>query len=83
MLKPYPIKIFFDNRDKLWVAVSDDLPGCSAGGSTPQEALAEFELAVEAWLEARVAAGLDIPEPTLQLPKKGLLQILKLSFKEA
>ncbi len=66
MLKHYPINIFFDERDNLWVAISDDLPGCSAGGATPQEALAEFEVAVEAWLEARAAAGLEIPEPTLR-----------------
>ncbi len=57
MLKPYHIQIFFDARDNLWVAISDDFPGCSAGGSIPQEALAEFELAVEAWLEARAAAA--------------------------
>ncbi len=50
----------------MWVAISDDLPGCSAGGATPHEALAEFEVAVEAWLEARAAAGLEIREPTLK-----------------
>ncbi len=67
MKNPYSIKIFFDPRDKTWVAISDDLPGCSAGGDTPQEALAEFEIAVDAWLEAREKAGLEIPEPSMQL----------------
>lgn len=55
--------MFFDSRDQTWVAISDDLPGCSAGGDTPQEALQEFEIAVEAWIEALKAMGQPIPKP--------------------
>jgi len=65
MKHPYPIKLFFDPRDQSWVAVSDDLPGCSAGGATPVEAIQEFECAVAAWLEALEATGQPIPEPTV------------------
>lgn len=61
----YSIKLFFDPRDKAWVAISDDLPGCSAGGDTPMEALQEFEIAVEAWVEALKATGKPIPTPKI------------------
>ena len=63
----HSIKIFFDPRDKTWVAISDVLPGCSAGGDTPQEALAEFEIAVDAWLEAREKSGLKFSEHSAQI----------------
>ena len=59
----FSINIFFDPRDQAWVAVSDDLPGCSAGGDTPLDALQEFEIAVAAWIEALEATGQPIPQP--------------------
>ena len=68
----YSINLFFDPRDKAWVATSEDLPGCSAGGDTPVEALQEFELAVEAWIEALKATGKPIPEPRLRHREKRL-----------
>ena len=67
MKNPYPIRIFFDPRDKTWIAISDDLPGCSAGRDTPPETLAEFEISVDAWLEARKKTGLEITEPSMKL----------------
>ncbi len=69
----YAIQIFFDARDQAWVAVSDDLPGCSAGGDTPGEALQEFEVAVEAWLEALQASGRPIPKPQERWQEQRLL----------
>jgi predicted RNase H-like HicB family nuclease len=36
---------------------------CSAFGETPAQALAEVELAKEAWLEAAKSEGKPIPEP--------------------
>lgn len=57
MKHTYPIRLFFDPRGKAWVAVSDDLPGCSAGGDTPFEALEEFEIVLEIWLDALKAEG--------------------------
>ncbi|MDI6793002.1 MAG: type II toxin-antitoxin system HicB family antitoxin [bacterium] len=62
--------MFFDPRDKAWVAISDDLPGCSAGGDTPFEALKEFEIALEIWLAALKAEGKSIPEPDYSTHKK-------------
>ncbi len=65
MKQPYSIRIFFDPRDEAWVAVSDDLPGCSAGGDTPAEALKEFEVAVDSWLEALQSMKKPVPRPAV------------------
>ncbi|MFC1851642.1 hypothetical protein ACFL27_15740 [candidate division CSSED10-310 bacterium] len=64
MKYPYLRRLFFDRRDQTWVAVSIDLPGCSAGGETPCEALREFEIAGDAWLEACAATGKPLPRHT-------------------
>ena len=69
----YSIRLFFDPRDKAWVAVSDDLPGCSAGGDTPVEALQEFEVALEAWIEALKAMRKPIPKPMITPKDKQLI----------
>lgn len=46
-----------DERDQVWVADGPDLPFCTAHGPTPHEAVAEVELAVEAWVEAARRTG--------------------------
>lgn len=59
----YHINIFFSEEDGGYVADVPDLVGCSAFGTTPEEALEEVTRAQHAWLEAAQAAGKDIPEP--------------------
>jgi predicted RNase H-like HicB family nuclease len=60
----YPIEVFWSDEDDAWVADIPDLPYCTAHGATPQEAVAEVELASEAWLEAARATGRPIPRPS-------------------
>lgn len=60
----YPIDVHWSDEDGAWIADVPDLPFCSAHGPTPHEAVAEVELAAEAWLDAARAAGRDIPEPS-------------------
>ena len=60
----YPIEVFWSAEDQTWVADVPDLPFCTAHGPTPHEAVAEVELAVEAWLEAAAQTGRDIPAPS-------------------
>ena len=43
-----------------------DLKSCSAFGNSPEEALAEVQVATEAWLAAARQAGLPIPKPRYQ-----------------
>jgi len=59
----YLINVFFSEEDGGWIAEIPDLEGCSAFGSTPEDAVTEVQLAKEAWLETARDAGRPIPEP--------------------
>jgi antitoxin HicB len=48
-----------------WIAEIDDLPGCLADGKTPDEAIANSREAMRSWVESRISAGLDVPEPSI------------------
>jgi predicted RNase H-like HicB family nuclease len=62
-MKRYAFVVFWSDEDAAWVADAPDLRSCSAYGSTPEEAMAELRIAVEAWLETARAHGLSLPEP--------------------
>jgi len=63
-LKPrFHINVFWSDEDKAWVADTPDLKSCSAFGDTPEEALHELEIAIDAWLAAAREKGLPVPEP--------------------
>jgi antitoxin HicB len=62
--KRYPAQVFWSESDGGFVALAGDLPGCSAFGETQQDALAELQDAIAAWIEAAQAAGNPIPEPS-------------------
>ncbi len=59
----YHINIFYSDDDEGYIADIPDLPGCSAFGNTPEEAVKELILAKTAWIEAAKAENIDIPEP--------------------
>lgn len=46
-----------------YIVEVDDLPGCTADGSTPGEAFENLRHAMRSWIESRLAAGLVVPEP--------------------
>jgi antitoxin HicB len=46
-----------------WAAAINALPGCSAEGKTPDEALAKLEEAKKLWLENCLKSGQPVPEP--------------------
>ena len=58
----YAFVVFWSDEDGAWVADAPDLRSCSAYGSTPEEAVAELRIAVEAWLETAQARGLPLPK---------------------
>ena len=60
----YPIIVFHTPSDGLWVAKVPDLPGCSAYGETPEEAVREVGIAMQGWLEVAREIGKPIPEPS-------------------
>jgi predicted RNase H-like HicB family nuclease len=59
----YKIEIFYSAEDNGYIAVTPELPGCSAFGETPEEALKEIGIAQCLWLEASKLEGKEIPEP--------------------
>lgn len=62
-MKDYHINIFYSDEDGGYIADIPDLDSCSAFGNSPEEALAELEMAKEAWLEAAHESGKPIPPP--------------------
>jgi len=62
-MSDYHINIFYSDDDGGYIADIPDLESCSAFGETPEEALAEVEVAKEVWLEAARRAGKPIPAP--------------------
>jgi predicted RNase H-like HicB family nuclease len=64
MMKDYHINIFYSDEDEGYIADVPDLQACSAFGKTPDEALAEVQLAKTAWLAAARRHRKPIPKPT-------------------
>ena len=60
----YPIVVYHTPEDGGFFAVVPDLPGCTAHGETPEEALREARIAQEGWLEVVRERGWPIPEPS-------------------
>jgi predicted RNase H-like HicB family nuclease len=63
MTNRYSIVVFWSEEDGLWVADAPDLKSCSAFGDTPEQAVAELRIAIEAWLAAARENNLPVPEP--------------------
>lgn len=88
----YERKVFFSKEDKGWIALAPELPGCSAFGKSPGQALKELDTAIELWLETAKAKKWGIPKPVasktpagkvlLRLPKELHQEYLSLAAKE-
>ena len=59
----YHINIFYSEEDCGYIADIPDLEGCSAFGSSPEEALKHVQIAKAVWLEAASAEQLPVPPP--------------------
>jgi antitoxin HicB len=60
---PYLIEVFWSDEDEAYIANVPDLPGCSAGGATEAEAIAQAHVAIDLWIEVSQKAGNPIPAP--------------------
>lgn len=60
----YPIKVFYSEEDKGFIAVIPDLPECSAFGETKEEAIKELKTAQELWIKTAKKEGRKIPAPS-------------------
>ena len=61
-MNDYHINVIYSEEDGGYGGDLPDLDPCSAFGASAQEALAEVELAKEAWLTAAAEADRPIPE---------------------
>ncbi len=71
-MNKYAIEIFFSEEDEGFIAVVPELPGCSAFGTSEEEALREVKTAMDLWLEVARSEGRTIPTPG----GKGLLKLM-------
>jgi predicted RNase H-like HicB family nuclease len=62
-MHPYAIVVYWSEEDRIWIAEAPDLEPCAAHGDTPEAAVTELQVAMEAWLEVAREQGYPIPEP--------------------
>ena len=62
-MSDYHINVFYSADDGGYIADVPDLDACSAFGATAEEALAEVEIAKEAWIATARELGRPIPAP--------------------
>ena len=67
VVREYPSNVFWSDDDDGFIATAPDLPGCSAFGPTQVQALAELRHAIDAWIEAAMATGNPVPQPSRPL----------------
>jgi len=59
----YSVHVMADAEDGSYLALSPEFPGVSAFGDTPQEALAEMAIALEAAIATYEDEGWPLPAP--------------------
>ena len=59
----YEIIIYWSDEDRAYIADVPELPGCSAHGPTPEEALANITTAINLWIDTAKEFGDPIPQP--------------------
>jgi RNA polymerase sigma-B factor len=69
---PYSVAVKSEQAgdDSRWSAVVEELPGCGAQGSTPDEAIERLQPAMRTWLAAALADGREIPMPAGQAARQ-------------
>jgi antitoxin HicB len=67
----YPVRLFFSEEDKGFIAVAPDLPGCSAFGDTEEDAVREIRTAQELWLDVAREEERPIPKPSSEIGFSG------------
>jgi predicted RNase H-like HicB family nuclease len=69
---PYSVAVKCEHEgdDSHWSAVVEELPGCGAHGSTPDEAVERLQPAMRTWLAEALADGREIPVPAGQAARQ-------------
>jgi predicted RNase H-like HicB family nuclease len=59
----YGVKVAWSERDGMYLATCLELPDVTALGDTYDEAIAEFQVALDLTIDAYKAGGWDLPQP--------------------
>jgi len=59
----YRAIVFYSEEDEGYIAKVPELPGCSAFGEKPEEAMKEVKVAAGLWIKAAKEMGREIPRP--------------------
>ena len=59
----YELIIYWSKADQTFIVEVPELPGCMADGATYEEAVANAQIVVRAWVETARSLGRPIPEP--------------------
>jgi predicted RNase H-like HicB family nuclease len=59
----HEVTIYWSEEDQTFIAEVSELPGCAADGATCQEAAANAETIIRAWIETAHELGRSIPGP--------------------
>lgn len=59
----YHINLFYSPEDKAYITDVPDLKYCSAHGPTPEKALREVLVAIDAWIATAKKHGKRVPKP--------------------
>jgi antitoxin HicB len=72
---PYRIALSRDGQDeeRPWLATVEELAGCHARGSTPEEAAGLIVPAIAEWVASARAEGREVPEPRSSRTHSGRL----------
>jgi len=60
-------RVIYGDPDDGYLGEVPELPGCITAGDTPEEALANLEEAMAAWIESCLISGDPIPGPARSL----------------
>lgn len=69
---PYAVTLLHEDDDQ-WVATIDALPGCTARGASPDEAVERAGAAMADWLASAKREGKSVPEPKTAQSHSGRL----------
>jgi len=59
----YELVIYWSEEDEAFIAEVPELPGCTADGTTYQEAISNVEVVIQEWIETATKIGRQIPQP--------------------
>jgi antitoxin HicB len=75
---PYHVSLVRGENDRgkqAWAASVDELPACTASGSSPEDAVRRLRATMEEWIAAALARNEAVPEPRSDSTHSGRLLV--------